>query len=83
MLKLSELIHSPVTPDGVLTLTFEQRQRSRQRVTLDDGRAAALMLARGTRLHDGDRLRAQDGTVVGVAAAPEPVFRKFEAVKAA
>jgi urease accessory protein len=73
MLKLSELIHSPVTPDAVLTLTFEQRQRSRLRVTLDDGRAAALVLARGTRLRDGDRLRAQDGTIVGIAAAPEPV----------
>ena len=64
MLKLTELMPFQAEPDAMLTLTFEQRQRSRLRVILDDGRAAALMLVRGTLLRDGDRLHAQDGTVV-------------------
>lgn len=55
-----------------LTLTFADRRRSRLRATLDDGREAAVMLARGTVLRDGDRLRdAESGLVVAVVAAPE------------
>lgn len=73
MLKLTALIQAQGAPDAMLTLSFEQRQRSRSRVTLDDGRAAALMLARGTLLRDGDCVRADDGSVICVAAAPEPV----------
>ena len=58
---------------GVATLTFEQRRRSRLLVTLDDGREAALLLPRGTILHDGDLLRV-DGdpaALVAVRAAAE------------
>ena len=56
-----------------LTLPFDQRQRSRLLVRLDDGREAGLMLERGMILRDGDGLRAVDGTVIVVQAAPEPV----------
>ncbi len=73
MLKLTAIVHSAEPPASTLTLTFEQRQRSRSRVTLDDGRAAALMLVRGTVLRDGDCMRADDGAVVRVVAAPELV----------
>ena len=59
-----------------LTLPFERRERSRQRVVLDDGTAAVLMLPRGTLLRDGDLLAgpadACSGPVV-VRAAAEPV----------
>jgi urease accessory protein len=54
-----------------LTLPFESRQRSRQRVRLDSGREAAVLLAPGTTLEDGDRLVAADGTAVRVRAAVE------------
>lgn len=54
-----------------LTLTYDQRRRSRQRVRLDDGTEAALQLPRGTVLNDGQRLRREDGAVVLVRAAPE------------
>lgn len=57
-----------------LTLAFEQRQKSRQRVTLDSGREAALVLPPGTVLRDGDLLRGEDESVVRVQAAPEPVM---------
>jgi len=56
-----------------LTLPYDLRQKSRQRVRLDSGRAAAVLLAPGTVLDDGDRLRAADGTAVRVRAATETV----------
>ncbi|MBI5521193.1 MAG: urease accessory protein UreE [Desulfarculus sp.] len=62
--------------DGVLSratlsLTWEQRQHSRQRVLLEDGQPAALLLPRGTRLRDGDLLASAGGQVVRVQAALE------------
>ncbi|MFP5504966.1 MAG: urease accessory protein UreE [Gammaproteobacteria bacterium] len=56
-----------------LTLSFERRSRSRQRVLLDDGRAALLALPRGTVLRDGDVLGCADGPSVRVRAAAETV----------
>ena len=59
-------------PAGVVTLTFEERRRSRLLVRLDDGREAALLLPRGTVLVDGQLLRADgDVGVVMVRAAAE------------
>jgi urease accessory protein len=59
-------------PNGIVTLTFEERRRSRLLAHLDDGRELALRLPRGTVLRDGDRLRARDGSVVvAVRAAAE------------
>ena len=58
---------------ATLTLPFARRQRSRQRVRLDNGEEAGLYLARGTVLRDGDRLVSEDGLVVTVRAAPEQV----------
>jgi urease accessory protein len=75
MLQLTRRLYETITPTVRLTVPFELRQKSRTRVTLDDGSAAALMLPRGTILRDGDLLQgdADDGIVVGVIAAPEPV----------
>jgi urease accessory protein len=56
-----------------LTLPFELRQKSRLRATLDDGREAALLLPRGEVLRSGECLRAEDGTIVSIKAAPETV----------
>lgn len=57
-----------------VTLSFLDRRRSRQRVRLDDGSEAALLLPRGTVLHDGDLVMAEDDgepLAVTVRAAPE------------
>jgi urease accessory protein len=54
-----------------LTLTFEERRKSRQRVRLDDGREAGLALPRGTVLRHGDIFEAEDGTCIEVRAAAE------------
>ena len=58
---------------GTLTLAFDARQRSRQRVRLDDGQEYALLLPRGTVLQHGDRLRDVHGRIVRVCAAAEAV----------
>jgi urease accessory protein len=54
-----------------VTLSYDQRRKSRQRLRLDDGSEAALVLERGTVLAEGDRLKADDGTVIAVKAAAE------------
>ncbi len=74
MQKLIEKFSAPaIHCQDSLTLVFDQRQKSRQRVTLDSGREAALVLPPGTILRDGDLLRADDQSVVRVQAASEPV----------
>lgn len=59
--------------DDTVVLPYALRQKSRQRVRLASGRDAAIVLAPGTHLHDGDRLRAADGTSIRVSAATEAV----------
>jgi len=58
-----------------LVLPFDQRQKSRLRVTLESGDDAGLLLERGAILRGGDRLRASDGRIIIVEAAPERVMR--------
>ncbi len=59
--------------DDTVVLPYALRQKSRQRVQLASGREAAILLAPGSHLHDGDRLHAADGTAVRVTAATEAV----------
>jgi urease accessory protein len=76
MLHLTELLSDRVaagaaTPTGTATLTLDERRKSRLRLTLADGREAALLLPRGSALRDGDLLRADEGDVIVVRAAAE------------
>jgi urease accessory protein len=73
MLQFISIASEPVETAATLTLPLESRIKSRQRVTLDDGREAGLFLPRGSSLRDGDCLLAEDGTAVRVKAAPETV----------
>lgn len=78
MLEIRERLATTPEADAVpaaltLTLTFDARQRSRQRVRLDDGSERALFLPRGTVLRDGDRLRDETGQLIRVQAASEAV----------
>lgn len=73
MLHLRRKTDTETTPGGYLTLTFEQRARSRIRATLDDGREAAVDLARGMQLFPGDRLLSEQGELIVVRAADEKV----------
>ncbi|CAB3781931.1 Urease accessory protein UreE [Pararobbsia alpina] len=60
---------------AVLTLAFDERRKSRLATTLDTGEEIGVMLPRGTVLADGDILIADDGGLVRVVAAPQPVLR--------
>jgi urease accessory protein len=84
MLHLNEIVASAIRSDrpsdraggdparaAVLTLSYDERRRSRLLATMDDGREVALMLPRGTILRHGDRLRGDGGLVVEVRAAAE------------
>jgi urease accessory protein len=57
--------------DGVLTMTFDERRKSRLLAILDDGREVALMLPRGTILRHGDHLRGDGAMLIEVRAAAE------------
>jgi urease accessory protein len=73
LLRLTHIVRSGAVTavDGVLTLAFAERRRSRLRTRLDDGREAALILPHGTVLRDGDRVRAEGGPVISIRAAEE------------
>lgn len=73
LLKITERLSGTAVLDTTLTLPFDLRQKSRLRVTLDDGREAGLVLSRGHILRGGDCLRAADGSVIGITAADEDV----------
>lgn len=72
-LQIVERLSADLPAQATLTLPFEQRQKSRLRTRLDSGEEVGLFLPRGTVLRHGDRLRAADGRVVEVRAAPETV----------
>jgi urease accessory protein len=60
-------------PTDRLALTWEARRRSRQKASTESGRQIGLFLPRGTILPAGSLLRADDGTIIEVVAAPEDV----------
>jgi urease accessory protein len=73
MLILNRKTDRPAT-DRV-ALAYDERKRSRLRVTLASGAEAGIFLARGDHLRGGDRLLAEDGgSVVAIDAAPEQLI---------
>jgi len=67
-------------PDLIISLTADDRTRSRQRLELADGQVVFLQLPRGTGLQGGDLLRGNpsgDSTteiIAQITAKPEPVM---------
>ena len=68
-----------VVPNFTLTLPFEQRQKSRLRTKLDDGQEVGIILAHGQKLHHGDLLQSEDGSVIELRAAAEAVSTIYNA----
>ncbi|ARV60191.1 urease accessory protein UreE [Nostocales cyanobacterium HT-58-2] len=69
----------PSNPNTVVTLTLsltaEERTRSRHRFETDHGELVFLRLPRGTVLRDGDILQDEtSGNLVRITAKPEPVL---------
>jgi urease accessory protein len=71
MLIVRRTCASVAAPDAVLELSFDRRQQARQRTSVTSGEEIGLFLERGTVLHDGDCLLAEDGRTVRVVAASE------------
>jgi urease accessory protein len=61
-------------PSDEVRLTYEQRIRSRLAVRLASGCEATIVVPRGSVMRGGDRLVADDGRIVEVVAAPEPLL---------
>jgi len=73
MLILNQRTTAPAT-DSV-ALAYDERKRSRLKVTLASGAEAGIFLERGDHLHGGDKLIAEDGSaVVEILAAPEKLI---------
>lgn len=82
MLKISKHIPAgkglaPVLVQRAATieLGWDVRQKSRFDATDSQGRALGVFLPRGTVVRGGDVLVAEDGSLVRVIAAPQPVLR--------
>ena len=73
MLRFNRISDSELTIYSSLTLTFDQRVKSRQKVELDNGEPAGLFLPRGSVLLQGLQLVAETGEVVEIRAAAEAV----------
>ena len=73
MLIFDRIIDTQTLAMSSITLSFDQRVKSRLRVELDSGEQAGLFLPRGSILKHGDKLVAQSGEVVRVQAADETV----------
>lgn len=56
MLKFTTKTTEPLTPESTLTLNFDQRNKSRLKATLDDGRAIGMVLENGKSLRHNDIL---------------------------
>jgi len=74
MLQLDTRYDGPEPATDALELDFVARSKTRQRVRLASGEDAALLLERGTVLRGGEKLKASDGRIVGVIAAPEALL---------
>ena len=73
MLKFEKKIDSGIANTN-LTLGKDQREKSRLKVTLEDGREAGLFFEKGVTFQDGDLIISDDGTVIAeIKAATETV----------
>ncbi len=71
MIKFTEVLDQVHQSQGVLSLPFEKRQKSRLLCELEDGTEVGLMLPRGTVLRGGYGLKSEEGMVIEVKAAFE------------
>lgn len=73
MLLIHEHAAASEQANDVLELPFELRQKARFKATLTSGVEVGLQLARGKILRCGDKLKAEDGKIIEIKAAPESV----------
>lgn len=74
MLVISERLEQACPSEADLLLSFELRSKTRLRTRTVEGEEAGLFLTAGPPLAHGQCLQAQDGRVVRVLAAEEPLL---------
>jgi urease accessory protein len=62
-------------PAATVTLSYDERFLRRKRLVTDGGEPVMVDLAQTTNLEPGDALKTDDGRLVEVRAADEPVVR--------
>ena len=77
ILRISATPDEPAPPAATLTLTFDQRRKSRYRTHTDSGLELGWFLPRGIVLTEGDRLLCADGIQILVRAAEETVSEVY------
>lgn len=65
--------HDPADPNGSITLAYSERYRRRMKMRTDQGQEFLLNLHEATELRDGHGLQLEDGAIILVKAANEPV----------
>lgn len=77
MLRCTRIVESAAPADVTheLELGYDERVKSRLAALCRDGAAVAILLPRGTVMRDGTLLGTDDGAIVRVLAAPQPVCR--------
>lgn len=73
MIELTHKTNAQKSESATLTLPWEKRIKSRQRVVLDNNEEAGLFLERGEILRNGDVVSSDDGFHVRIIAAHEQV----------
>ncbi len=74
MLKITQKTNKIVEANATLTLTFDQRNKSRLKTTLDDGRDVGIVLKNGDSLKEGDTLVSDNSLLlIQIKAALETV----------
>lgn len=66
--------HARGTPWASITLTHDQRRLRRRLLVLDDGTEVLVDLPTTVTLEDGSHLQLEDGRLLAVAAAEEPLY---------
>ena len=61
MLRFTAFDRDRSTPDSTVILPYDQRQKSRLLVTLENNEEAGIFLPRGTVLRGGDQLKTEEG----------------------
>lgn len=74
MLVVERSYSGEASPSETLVLPFDLRARSRLRTRLTSGEEIGLFLPHGTLLRGGARLEGNDGRIVAVVAAEEPLI---------
>lgn len=74
MLLVESLYEGSSAPAEILELPFDLRCKSRLRTQLVSGEEIGVFLPPGTVLRGGTRLEGNDGRIVGVVSANEPLM---------